>query len=410
MMKSETGAGQVGLLWVVFLIVLVLGLAGFTYIAFKDKAKLDSDLAAAKASEDATFQKYQDVSVKLGAVSTVLGFRDETLAAAASDPEAVTERITTLKEQFPDHITKDTSTIGKAVDGVVSAHADLNRQLTEAKTSYNEQLELRRQAEESINTIEIENQKRISELEAQLSDEQQRAQTQQDEDSQRISNLQAQLDEAESRSRESESKLTAEVEKWTKTVSMLNARIASQAKKLEVLREPDLPDGTIISTGSASNLAYLDIGKMDGLRRGTKFKVFRYGKGGELFHKGMIEVRDVEKDTAECGVIDVLDKFDPIVKGDVVVNPHFARNMEKTFVFLGEFPASLNKAFAEQRLTALGAKVGPEVNSDTDFLVLGEPEQGEFAQKLEDMPAYKLASQLGVQIYRLKELAAYIEY
>ncbi len=410
MMKSETGAGQVGLLWVVFLIVLVLGLAGFTYIAFKDKAQLEARLTAAQAKERDTFQRYQDLGEQLGAVSKVVGFRDETMAAAASNPTAVTEKITSLKEKFRDHITKEVSTIDKAVDGVVAAHSDLERQLTEAKTSYDEQLELRRAAEENTNNIQVEHQRKVSELEAQLSDEQQRASTQQEEDGQRISNLQAQLDEAENRVREAESKLTAEVEKYEKMVSMLNARVAAQSKKLEVLREPELPDGTILSTSSASDLVYVDVGKKDGLRRGTKFEVFRYGKGGELTPKGWVEVRDVEMDSAKCGVLSLVNRFDPIVKGDVVVNPHFARNMEKTFVFLGEFPASLNKAFVEQRLTALGAKVVPEVNNDTDFLVLGEPEQGEFAQKLEDMPEYKLANQLGVQIYRLKELARYIEY
>ena len=123
------------------------------------------------------------------------------------------------------------------------------------------------------------------------------------------------------------------------------------AKKLEVLREPDLPDGRILSTSSRSDLAYIDIGKKDGLRRGTKFEVFRFGKGGVLIPKGWVEVRDVENETAKCGILTISDPLAPIVKGDVVVNPHFARNMEKTFVFLGEFPTSLSKGFVEDRLT-----------------------------------------------------------
>lgn len=182
------------------------------------------------------------------------------------------------------------------------------------------------------------------------------------------------------------------------------------SKKLEVLREPDLPDGRILSTSSRSDLAYIDIGKKDGLRRGTKFEVFRFGKGGVLIPKGWVEVRDVENETAKCGILTTSDPLAPIVKGDVVVNPHFARNMEKTFVFLGEFPTSLSKGFVEDRLNSLGARVAAKIDSNTDFLVLGEKDKGEFATELADMPEYKMAAQMGVQIMRLKELAAYIEF
>ncbi len=410
MMKSETGAGQVGLMWVVFLIVLVLGLAGFTYIAFKDKAGIEAERDAAKVQEQRAIDRYTEVQEKITAITKVVGFKVDTAIGASSSAATIAERIATLKEQFPDHIAKDAATLDLVTDGIVAAEADVIRKKGELETSFEEQLALRQAAEENINTIEIENQKRISELEVALNDEQQRAQTQQDEDSQRIANLQTQLDEGENKRREAEQKLSAEVEKYEKRINMLDARIMAQAKKLEVLREPDLPDGSVINTSGTTGLVYIDIGKIDGLRRGTKFAVLRYGKGGVLHPKGWIEVRDVEGKSAKCGVLSETDRLDPIVQGDVVVNPHFARNMVKTFFFLGEFPASMNKGFVEQRLKERGAKVGAELDADTDFLVIGEKERGEFAQKLEDMPDYKLDSQLGVQIYRLKELAAYLAY
>ena len=409
MRRSEAGAGQVGLLWVVFLIVLVLGLAGFTYIAFKDKASIEAERDRALKKEQDTFKKFQEMGDKISAISKAVGFKlqaEDTLSSA----QAIQERIDLLKSKFPDHIAKDVSSLDQVIDGLVAAYEDQARKRSELEASLQEEMAQRKAAEENINTIQVENQKKISELEAQLNDERQRAQSQQEEDGKRISNLQAQLDEAQNKVREAEQKLATEVEKAKMTITMLNARIAAQAKKLEVLREPDRPDGTIIGASPKVDLAYIDIGKKDGLRRGTKFQVFRYGKGGVLVPKGWIEVRDVDEDTAVCGVISMKDRFDPIVKGDVVVNPHFARNMVKTFVFLGQFPPSMSKAFVAERLKALGARVADKVDADTDFLVLGEKEPGEFAQKLEDMPEFKLATQLGVQIYRLKELAAYITY
>ncbi len=410
MKKSETGAGQVGLLWVVFLMVLVLGLAGFAYIAFKDKASLEKKYEDAKVSADANQEKFENISETLRNLTKVVGFRDETIAVSYSSKEAIGETLLSLKDKYPDYISDDAGTLQKLITGVEAAYSDVTKKLAETRQNFENEVELRRTAEGNVNTIEDEKNNRITELEAQLNDEQQRAQSQLDEDNQRISNLQAQLDEAEGRVREAENSASTLKERLESEINKLSSRISAQAKKLEVLREPDLPDGSVLNTSSGSQMAYIDIGRIHGLRRGTKFEVFRYGKGGELLPKGWLEVRDVEKDTALCGILDTVDRFDPIVNGDILVNPHFVRNMEKTFVFLGDFPASLSKGFVKERLTALGAKVDEKISSRTDILVLGDKERGEFAPELVDTSEYKLADQFGVQIMRVNELAAYIEY
>jgi NAD-dependent DNA ligase len=395
-------------MWVVFLIVLVLGLAGFTYIAFKDKAALQVRYDEQVVKEQEAFAKYNEVSQKINELSGSVGFRESD--TASSSVEAINDMVAGAKEKFPNHITTDVKTLDGIIEGMRLAYDDVEKKLGEARQNFENELELRRGAEETVNTVQDENRTRITELEGQLSDEQQRSQTQQDEDNQRISNLQDQLDDAEGRVRDAENTAMTQKERYEKEISLLNSRVSAMAKKLEVLREPDLPDGRILSTSSRSDLAYIDVGKKDGLRRGTKFEVFRYGKGGVLIPKGWVEVRDVEHETAKCGVLSTTDPLSPIVKGDVVVNPHFARNMEKTFVFLGEFPTSLSKGFVEDRLNALGARVAAKVDSNTDFLVLGDKEKGEFAPELSDLPEYKMAAQMGVQIMRLKELAAYIEF
>ncbi|MHC4945247.1 MAG: BRCT domain-containing protein [Planctomycetota bacterium] len=407
-MRNESGAGQVSLLWVVFLIVLVLGLAGFTYIAFKDKANLDLKYQEAVADEAATFNKNLEISDRINQLSAVVGYKDS--PTASSSLEAVNDTVTSAKDRFPDYVGMDVKSLEEVFDGMGNAYSALESQLNESKQSLDNEIELRRTAEESINTIESEKNNRISELEAQLSDEQQRAQAQIDEDNQRISNLQSQLDESDQRAREAENTASTQKEMYEKEISLLNTRISAQAKKLEVLREPDQPDGRVLSTSSRTGLAMIDIGREHGLQRGTKFEVFRYGKGGVLIPKGMIEVQDVDAESAKCGILSTIDSLDPIVQGDVISNPHFARNMKRTFVFLGEFPATMDKEFVKDRLTALGAVVGDKVDPTTDFLVLGQKERGEFATELKDMPEFKLASKLGVQMLRVRDLAAFIEY
>lgn len=410
MKKSETGAGQVGLLWVVFLVVLVLGLAGFTYIAWKDKADQETALKSAQKAADDAQKKFEAKAQMIIDISGAVGFRDEDIELSPTSKMAIEDRMTILREKFSDHISETDTTLAVALDKMVDAYDALERQLNESRQTAAQELDLRRQAEGTINTIQDDMNQRIQELETQLSDEQQRAQAQLDEDNERINNLQAQLDEANNSVREAESRLAAAVETNAKEMTMLNARIAAQAKKLEALREPEKPDGRVVGSMTGSDLVYIDIGRQDGLRMGTKFEVYRHGKGGELLPKGWVEVRRVDKDTAMCGIVDTFDQFDPIVKGDVVVNPHFARNLTKTFVFLGVFPPSMNRGFVRERLMALGADVNDIIDSGTDFLVLGDKEQGEFAVELQDTPEFKLATQLGIQLIRLKELAEYIKY
>jgi len=410
MQRSQSGAAQVSFLWIVFLIVLVLFFAGFTYIAWKDKGEMEQSRQDAIDEADKFRQEAIAADSKLQELSVLVGFRDESVVGSASDKEAINEKVDMLKGKFPEHVSTDTQNLEVLINGVVAYGDKIKRDFDEKAATLEGEIATRREAQDNLTTIEQNKNTRIQELEAQLSDEQQRSATQKEEDNQRIANLQSQLDELNSRVREVESSAELDKQVADKEISTLNARILALSKKLEVLEEPDIPDGQIIATSAEAGLAYIDIGGRDGLRRGTKFDVYRYAKGGNLVLKGSIEVRDVTTESAMCGVTKELFELDPIVKGDVVVNPLFSRNMSRTFVLLGRFPSTINRAFIGDRLSALGNAVDEKVSSKTDFLVLGEKEQGEFAPELTETDEYKLADKLGVQIVRLNEIWDFIKY
>jgi NAD-dependent DNA ligase len=384
MMKRESGAGQVSLLWVVFLIVLVLGLAGFTYIAFKDKAQVEQELIQSKNDATNFYNIGQETKLRLDQLSDVVGYRES--KNASSNTTSIQDTIAMAKDKYPEYVSQNVKTLDETVSGIHSAFDATKQQLQQAQQSLDEQMELRKKAEETVNTIETDKNARISELEAQLSDEQQRSQNQVDEDNQRIANLQSQLDEADQKARDAENQRATQEEKYKNEINVLQTRVLAQAQKLEVLREPDKPDGRILSSSTRTGLAVIDAGRKDGLRIGTKFEVLRQGKGGTLTPK------------------------DPIMQGDVITNPHFARDMQRTFVFLGEFPADMDKDFVKERLTELGAVVKDTVDSTTDFLVLGRKEPGEDSQDLTESPEFKLATQLGVQILRVRDLASFVKF
>ena len=410
MRKPESGAASVNLMWVIFLIVLVLSLAGFTYIAWRDKQDVETKLATARQEASAASTQAEKDREAIINLSEVVGFRGEEKIGSKSSVEAVKEKIDVLKGRFADNIPSDVKDMEKVTDGVVQAYLAMERKFNETASQLEVEIQTRKKSQDDLRTIEEQKNARISELESQLSDEQQRSANQKEEDNQRIANLQSQLDELNGHIREVEARAESEKQVASKEISTLKARVLSLSKKLEVLKEPDLPDGTVIASDPAAGLASIDIGGRDLLRRGTKFDVFRYGKGGVLIHKGRIEVRDVDRDTAVCGIVSSDDALDPIVKGDVVVNPLFARNMERTYVLLGKFPPSMNRAFITDRLKALGGDVAEKVSPSTDFLVLGQKEEGEFAQELTDTDQYKLADKLGVQIVRLNDIMDFIRY
>lgn len=411
MKKSESGAAHVSLMWVIFLIVLVLSLSGFTYIAWRDKAdKEDERLTAleeAKKLEARIFEEGQ----KTISLSKIVGFRDD-VAGSLSSITTIKDRIDLLKPDFQDHIMSADTTLEQVISGLLEAHSLAVRQLNEKATQLDTEIKTREQCQDKLRTITADKDSTIMQLETSLSDEQQRSANQGDEFNQRINNQQTQIDDLGNRIREVEARAESEKQVSQKEISTLKARIQSLSAKLEVLKEPDLPDGEVIAAAAktGNELVSINVGGRDLLRRGTKFDVFRYGKGGELVLKGRIVVRDVARDTSVCGIIETVDKMDPIVKGDVVVNPLFARNMERNYVLLGRFPGSLNKGFISDRLKALGGAVQDNVSSNTDFLVLGNKEEGEFAQELTDSPEYKLADKLGVQIVRLNDIMDFIRY
>jgi len=410
MMNRESGAGQVSLLWVVFLIVLVLGLAGFTYIAFKDKAALEQQYQELALKEKDTYDKNLETRDQINKLSGVVGFRESAIAGATSNVDSISDTISMARDKYPEYVSTNVKTLDEALMGIHSAYDAVKQQLLAAQQSLAQELELRQKAEENVNRIESDKNTRISELEAQLNDEQQRAQNQIEEDNQRISNLQAQLDEAEQRVRDSENQYATLEEKLQNEINILQARVLAQAQKLEVLREPENPDGRVLSSSTRTGLAVVDLGRRDGLRVGTKFEVLRQGKGGVLSPKGWLEVRSVEEENATCGILSTADPMDPIMQGDVVANPHFARDMKRTFVFLGEFPADMDKEFVRERLIELGAEVKDTVDSSTDFLVLGRKESGDSSQDLTELPEFKLATQLGVQVLKARDLATFVKF
>ena len=197
-----------------------------------------------------------------------------------------------------------------------------------------------------------------------------------------------------------------------------DGRIAELAKRVETIRLPEEPDGSIVAVSTADT-CYIDLGNKQLLRRGTRFKVFTYGKNGAMREKGMIEVAAVQDAMAECTVVDLKDRFDPISRGDKISAPNYDPEMPREFVLSGRFPSGYSRAMVADRLRSLGAKVADKVGPTTDFLVLGEAETVAAPAEGEDggdgggaagTADVQLAQLFRVQILPVREILEFLKY
>ena len=205
------------------------------------------------------------------------------------------------------------------------------------------------------------------------------------------------------------------------TISQLENRINDLTKKEQRnFLENSSPDGEVVYSDPSLGYAWIDIGRRDGLRRNTRFQVYQFVKGGRQKIKGVIEVRRVEEDMAQCAIIEgeivehpitgdlieTPDPNDPIVKGDLVRTPVFDAEEQKVFVFLGEEPQNPYYTQTEmiEKIEEFGGRVDNEVSIETDFVIL----LGQTDESAEYQEQIRLASQFGVIFMVERELLEYL--
>ncbi|MCO5170090.1 MAG: hypothetical protein M9894_27470 [Planctomycetes bacterium] len=210
------------------------------------------------------------------------------------------------------------------------------------------------------------------------------------------------------------------------------ARLSSQVKQLEhriedltkkqnkTFAENSRNDGEVVFADANLGYAWIDLGRRHGLRVNTRFQVYQFVKGGMQKIKGVIEVRRLEEDMAQCAIIEgaevqhpitgerliVPDPNDPIVKGDLIRNPFFDAADQKSFVFVGTKLENryYNLQELQRKIEEFGGKVDRDVSIRTDFvIVLGEAnEDADLQDKI------RQATQFGVIFMREDELLEYL--
>ena len=421
MNRRIRGAATVGLIWVIVLVVLLLIAGSSAYVFASDKTDVEGQLREAKVAILANETKYREAASKVARLSEIVGFRNEDDKSSESRADEAKGRVAALQEANSAWLGKDASTLARVLDAYDAKVAELNKEIAEAKQQHAAAEASRAATERSLREVTTAKDEDKAKISKELQDERDRNSAQESADKSRIEELNGRLTAADAKARAEKEELEAKLVALNDEVKKRDGRIAELSKRVETIRLPEEPDGSVVQVSTAGT-CYIDLGSKQLLRRGTRFKVFTYGKNGAMREKGMVEVSSVQDSMAECTVVDVKDRLDPIARGDKISAPNYDPEMPREFVLTGRFPSGYSRAMVADRLRALGAKVAEKVGPTTDFLVLGESETaaapadgeeaeseagGEGGAETGDMQRAQLYR---VQILPVREILEFLKY
>jgi len=406
--NSERGIALVMWMFIVLLVLFVIA-SVLGYTQFEQNTELQNKIDSLNAQiEDLQTRQLQPAVEERSQAFLTIGFGAKEYGEK-SNLESAKQRMEELRGKFST-VTEADQNLESVLTGVEKEYDDLQRELENLKSNY-------AQAQQSVAAAEQETQAIEDAKDAELQNLRDQLQSEADRNARAQKQSQGTIDQQRDRITTLETEIADRTEEWRRERNeLLNKALAMEAiareniERNRLLREKRGADGRVVSADPDLRLVYLDIGAKHGLKRGTPFTVWTYGKGKVKESKGRVEVREVYDDYAEAGVTFTVDPFRPIVEGDYVSNIYFDRDKAPVFVFLGELRGRYNNAQATNILRSKGARVEQSVTSDTDFLVVGEVPAGQDDVVLEETETFKLAELFGVEMIGAEELLQYIRY
>ena len=152
--------------------------------------------------------------------------------------------------------------------------------------------------------------------------------------------------------------------------ALKNALHNTRIKKALAIAE-DAPDGNVISVGRTRNTIWLNRGRQHKLARGTKFKIWRTGKGGYRQDIAVVSVIAVDDRTSEARIIKQLGGT-AVTKGMNFSSPFFESNKRLRAYIWGDL-REYDSDTARRRLERAGVTVVRKIDKDVDVIIIGEP-------------------------------------
>ena len=175
-------------------------------------------------------------------------------------------------------------------------------------------------------------------------------------------------------------KFAAEKEKLDRSILTLKNNLKDLGQEIAEFRQPPTEtgvDGHIIRVAEQGGVAYGDLNKKDGVLLGMTFSIFGSTELGKTAPQPKAQCRIVKimQDSCELRIYEIQSN-NPVVPGDVLVNPVYDRERRLRFTLVGKMDIEHNGTDQTEQLKALiqefGGRVDKDLSVQTDYLVVGE--------------------------------------
>lgn len=367
MQHSIRGAALVSLTWVIALAVLFLGTLGFTFLQTQKMSDLNANIDGLQTQLS---QSQTDVVSRIDdhtALTKVVGFAGNA-AGAQTDIEAIRIKLEEIGSTFTT-LGPDVSTVEEALtpmlteyNGLVQSNHDQTQQIARLRAD----LDARQQ---ELGDIARSKDQEIRGLRSAQQDLQNSTSAQ-------IVDLERQRDALRDRNREIDARAREAAGQADDVQRALSTELDGLKQRNDVMsakynrfnREPDKPDGRVLSVSVEVERAWIDLGRYDRLRRGMEFRV---QSGSTGVFKGTLRVLSLNEKKAECQILEVADRFNMIAPGDSVSNPLYDAAYRPAAVLLGNGFGRYSQTELAHKLEEIGISVRNEVAVDADLLILG---------------------------------------
>ena len=411
--RSQRGAARISAVWMIAVIVLFFVALAFGYISQQDLTAAEGRAEAAQAEEAAAVARADSEAQISLDITKVLGYAPKDEIGARSNLTAAGEGFSQLKATFSD-IDDSVTTFEGAVPLVIAQYNAKSREIDTLNSQIATLRNERDAARASLNDVTSQKDAQIQDLQTQLTDANNAKSEQQTELEGRIASITADRNDRDSQLRDARGELQDSERKRDEDRQQATTRFNQLSKILAFTKEPAQPDGVILSVSKELGLAWINLGRAHRLRRGMRFEVISGDPTSDRV-KGLVEVTSVHENSAEVRILEVTDRFDPMVTDDAVVNPIFDPTGARNAVLIGRFSgARYNEKELRLLLDEIGITVQKRVDSDTAYLIVGEAlYQDENGEPYEEpvqpsvLPEYKEAQSLGVQIVSIREFESF---
>ncbi|MEM6675802.1 MAG: hypothetical protein AAF726_23330 [Planctomycetota bacterium] len=413
---SRRGVARVSAVWMIFLIVLLLVVLGYAYIAQDEASSVARARAEAVAAQREAESQFEDLQAQIASRSASLGFTEDA-ATIPSNVEAAQAALEEIKQVFPDM--EPVKTYQDLVPAAIQAYRARVEQISTLEGRIAEltsQVEAERSAKDDL---EREKDARIAQLEQEKRDGEETS-------SSEISNLESTVSDLTSNLRTSNDRITELEESRRSTQRALDEeKLAAQSTKgqytkrlNDIQRRAEKADGEISAVLPNLGVGFINISARDRLSEGTRFRIISGKPGADVNEpKAFAVVTDVGPRFSEVRIEDVKDRFQPVVAGDKIYNPLYERKGDRNAVLAGAIAGAYNKPELELLFKEIGINIQNEISNSTDFLITGGPlfndpvtgEPLEDPLQVDQLPVYGEARDQGVTVIPIRDILQYFE-